>query len=197
MTIFGLGNPGPRYANTRHNAGFLVVDVIAQRLSIRFHHLPGRLAGHAVVDGQPLTLVKPLLFMNNSGVVVREHLTRHPDDFLVVVDDIALPFGSLRLRPRGSDGGHRGLASIIDHLQTENFPRLRIGIGSPGGTDTAEYVLSPWSPEEIKQLPEILNRAADACLFVLRHGLELAMNRFNYRRNAGAPPLPAERTAPQ
>lgn len=197
MIIFGLGNPGPRYAHTRHNAGFLVVDTIAQRLGIRFHHLPGSLVGRALIDTRPLTLVKPLLFMNNSGVVVKEHLTRNPDHFLVVVDDIALPFGTLRLRPKGSDGGHRGLASIIFHLQTDNFPRLRIGIGSPEGIEAAEYVLSPWTEEETKQLPEVLNRAAEACLFVLQHGLEMAMNRFNTSTRSSTAPPPKERMVSQ
>ncbi|MEO0009031.1 MAG: aminoacyl-tRNA hydrolase [candidate division WOR-3 bacterium] len=197
MTIFGLGNPGPRYAHTRHNAGFLVVDTIAHRLGIRFHHLPGSLVGRTVIDAKPLTLVKPLLFMNNSGVVVKEHLSRNPDHFLVVVDDIALPFGTLRLRPKGSDGGHKGLASIIFYLKTDNFPRLRIGIGSPDGVEAAEYVLSPWTDEETRQLPEVLNRAADACLFIFQHGLEMAMNRFNTSTRNSIVPPPKERMVSQ
>lgn len=181
MTIFGLGNPTTVYAKTRHNLGFMVLDTIAHRLRIRFHHLPGKFFARTQFAGTPLTLVKPLLYMNESGVAVREHLTEEPDDFLVVVDDIALPFGRLRLRPRGSDGGHKGLASIIYHLGSNNFSRLRIGIclqtAVPGSL--AEYVLSSFTPEETKLLPEILERAAAACLAVVTEGLDQAMNRFN------------------
>lgn len=179
MTIFGLGNPGERYLNTRHNIGYLIVDSISQRLGIRFHHLPGRFTAQARILGNTLTLVKPLLFMNNSGIVVKEHLNQYPDDFLVVVDDISLPFGRLRIRAKGSDGGHKGLASIIYHLGTQNFPRLRVGIGFSQGTSTTEYVLSPWTQTELTKLPEILKQAADACLCVFYEGLEKAMNRFN------------------
>ncbi len=179
MTIFGLGNPTPRYAATRHNIGFMTVDTIARRLGMRFHHHAGRFLARTRWAGKNLRLVKPLLYMNESGVIVREQLAAEPDEFLVVVDDIALPFGQLRLRPRGSDGGHKGLASIIYHLNTHDFPRLRIGIGTPEAVDAVEYVLSPFTPEEQKSLPAILERAADACLTVLTEGMERAMNRFN------------------
>ncbi|MEO0019387.1 MAG: aminoacyl-tRNA hydrolase [candidate division WOR-3 bacterium] len=179
MTIFGLGNPTERYALTRHNLGFMTLDTIAQLLQIRFHHIPGRFLAQTVFAGKKLLLIKPLLYMNHSGVVVKEQLTEHPDDFLVVVDDIALPFGTIRLRPKGSDGGHKGLASIIYHLGTDRFPRLRIGIGSPKEGDATEYVLSPFSNEEMKMLPNVLRRATDACLMVATCGLEKAMNQFN------------------
>jgi PTH1 family peptidyl-tRNA hydrolase len=186
MTIFGLGNPGERYINTRHNVGFRVVDTIAQRLGMRFHHQPGMFIARSVLQSRPLTLIKPLLFMNNSGIVVKEQLARDPDDFLVVVDDLNLPFGVLRLRPGGSDGGHKGLASIIYHLEKNTFPRLRIGIGSPEKVTATDYVLSPWTPAELELLPEILDRAADACLCVFNEGIEKAMNRYN------APPISDE-----
>jgi PTH1 family peptidyl-tRNA hydrolase len=182
MTIFGLGNPGNRYSNTRHNIGFLVVDTIAQRTGMRFHHLSGMLLARTVIASRPLTLVKPLLYMNNSGIVVKEQLTHYPDKFLVVIDDLNLPFGTLRLRPRGSDGGHKGLASIIYQLGDDNFPRLRIGIGSPGTATASEYVLSPWTPAELTRLPQILTLAADTCLCVFNEGIEKAMNRFNSAR---------------
>ncbi len=184
MTIFGLGNPTAKYADTRHNVGFMVLDTIARRLRLRFHHLPGKFIARTRFAETNLIIVKPLLYMNESGVVVKQHLNEEPDEFLVVVDDIALPFGKLRLRPRGSDGGHNGLASIIYHLGSDKFPRLRVGIGSPATTNfTAdslnEYVLSPFTPEEKRLLPEILDRAADACLTVITEGLDKAMNRFN------------------
>ncbi len=185
MTIFGLGNPTERYTHTRHNIGFMTVDVIARRLKIKFHHLPGRFLAQTRYGDTNLILVKPLLYMNNSGIIVKEQLALQPDEFLVVVDDLALPFGQLRLRPRGSDGGHKGLASIIYHLESEDFPRLRIGIGAPPDGDAVRYVLSPFSPEETRQLPAILDRAADACLSVITQGLERTMNQVN----------PATRTA--
>ncbi|NPV14645.1 aminoacyl-tRNA hydrolase [candidate division WOR-3 bacterium] len=179
MTIFGLGNPGTRYAQTRHNIGFMTLDTLARRLGVKFHHQPGRFLSRARCGESELILVKPLLYMNESGVVVKEQLTTQPDEFLVVVDDLALPFGMLRLRPKGSDGGHKGLASIIYHLNRNDFPRLRIGIGAPQGMDAVQYVLSPFTPEETKLLPEILERAANACISVVTDGLQKAMNRIN------------------
>ncbi len=179
MTAFGLGNPGEQYRYTRHNVGFLTVDRIATRLGIRFHHLPGKFVARTEIQKQHLILVKPLLFMNYSGIVVKEHLIQEPDDFLVVLDDLALPFGTLRLRAKGSAGGHKGLASIIYHLGTEEFPRLRIGIGFPESTTATDYVLGRWTPMEETQLPNILDLAADACLTVITEGFTAAMNRYN------------------
>jgi PTH1 family peptidyl-tRNA hydrolase len=179
MTIFGLGNPTAKYALTRHNLGFMTVDTIARRLKTRFHHRPDRFLARTLIEGKQLILVKPLLYMNNSGVVIKEQLAEQPDEFLVVLDDLALPFGTLRLRPQGSDGGHKGLASIIAHLGTDDFPRLRVGIGSPVNCDPTEFVLSPFTEEETALLPDILERAADACLMVVTAGLQKAMTRFN------------------
>jgi PTH1 family peptidyl-tRNA hydrolase len=123
--------------------------------------------------------------MNESGVVVKEQLEKEPDRFVVVCDDLALPFGRLRLRPKGSDGGHKGLGSVIYHLGRTDFARLRIGIDAPGtGKDGIDYVLERFPKEQEERLPEVLDRAADACLTMLTAGLELAMNRFN--------PLPGE-----
>lgn len=180
MTFFGLGNPTEKYAETRHNVGFMVLNELARRVRARFRHLPGCYVARTQHAGEPLTLVKPLLYMNDSGVMVREHLSRYPDKFLVICDDLALPFGRLRLRSRGSDGGHKGLASIIYHLGTTGFPRLRIGIGSPGpDEEDVDYVLGCFTVEERKQLPEVISRASDCCFTVVSHGLEAAMNRFN------------------
>jgi PTH1 family peptidyl-tRNA hydrolase len=180
MTVFGLGNPTNRYAETRHNVGFMVVDLLARRRRVKFKHVPGRFVARVEFAGRPLCLVKPLLYMNESGVPVREHLAEEPDDFLVVCDDLALPFGRMRLRARGSDGGHNGLASIIYHLETESFARLRIGIDpTPEGMDGAEYVLEPFSEQQRDQLPGLLDRAAEACLAVASDGIVAAMNRFN------------------
>lgn len=180
MTVFGLGNPGERYAATRHNIGFMVVDELSRRLRARFRNSDGRAVGRSNWRGDELRLVKPLLYMNESGLPVAEQLGREPDEFLVVCDDFALGFGRLRLRPQGSEGGHNGLASIIYRLGTDRFPRLRIGIGAPpAGQDRAEYVLEPFTPDEARLLPGLIGRAADACLAVATEGLERAMNRYN------------------
>ena len=186
MTIFGLGNPGPRYALTRHNAGFMVVDTLAARLGFRFRLFPDREVAGRQFAGDQLVLVKPLLYMNESGVVVRKQLERKPGDMLVVCDDMALPFGRLRLRTSGSDGGHKGLRSIISHLGRSDFPRLRIGIDAPTrSSDGIDYVLEPFPREQETLLPEVLDRAADACIAVVTQGLERAMSRFNPMPAAG------------
>ncbi len=189
MTIVGLGNPGPRYALTRHNAGFMVVDALAARLGFRFRSYPDRevarrqFSGKARSDGGrfgQLLLVKPLLFMNESGIVVKKQLERRPDELLVVCDDMALPFGRLRLRPSGSDGGHKGLGSIIAQLGRSDFPRLRVGIDAPAhSSDGIDYVLERFPAEQEEVLSEVLQRAADACIAVVTQGIERAMNRFN------------------
>jgi PTH1 family peptidyl-tRNA hydrolase len=185
VTIFGLGNPTRRYAATRHNAGFMVMDTLAVRLRCRFRLFPDREVARRQFAGDDLVLVKPLLYMNESGVVVRKQLERKPDGLLVVCDDMALSFGRLRLRPAGSDGGHKGLGSIISHLGRSDFPRLRVGIDAPArSSDGIEYVLEPFPEEQAAMLPKVLERAADACLTVITGGLELAMSRFN-------PPPPA------
>ncbi len=186
MTIFGLGNPGPRYALTRHNAGYMVVDRLADNLGSRFRKYSDREVARRQFSGVELVLVKPLLFMNESGIVVRKQLERRPDELLVVCDDMALPFGRIRLRPAGSDGGHKGLRSIIMHLGRSDFPRLRIGIDAPAhSSDGIDYVLEPFPKEQEALLPEVLERAADACIAVVTQGLERAMNRFNPMPSVG------------
>ncbi len=190
MTIFGLGNPGPRYAFTRHNVGFMVVDTLAARLGFRFRTFADRSVARRQFAGDELLLVKPLLYMNESGIVVRKQVARRLDDMLVVCDDMALPFGRLRLRPAGSDGGHNGLGSITSHLGRSDFPRLRVGIDAPArSSDGIDYVLERFPTEQEVLLPELLARAADACIAVVTQGLERAMSRFN--------PLPAVGTEEQ
>jgi PTH1 family peptidyl-tRNA hydrolase len=188
VTIFGLGNPTRRYAATRHNAGFMVLDVLASRLGCRFRLFPDREVTRRQFAGGDLLLVKPLLYMNESGVVVRKQLERKPDELLVICDDMALPFGRLRLRPQGSDGGHKGLGSIISHLGRNDFPRLRVGIDAPArSSEGIDYVLEPFPKEQAALLPEVLERAADACITVVTQGIERAMNRFNPPKDATEP----------
>jgi len=187
LVFFGLGNTGKKYAQTRHNIGFMVADALAKVLKAP----PWSIASDSdyqwtkvqkaqLPASASLVIVKPLLYMNNSGVVVKEYLAKHPSDFIVLCDDFALPFGRIRIRERGSDGGHQGLASIIYHLQTNNFPRLRIGIGKPPTQIShREYVLTEFSREEKKLLPKIIEYSVAALLYLLENGIKKAMTLYN------------------
>ena len=181
--IVGLGNPGSQYAGTRHNIGWLVIDRVAERAGWTGRGRQRDAASVAMgrYRGLDVTLVKPLTFMNDSGLAVRKVLAREHaplQDILVVADDFALPFGRLRFREAGSHGGHNGLRSIIDELGTEKFSRLRVGIGDPvrNGRD---HVLSRFEPDEAQRLNELLDAAADAVEGWARDGTSKAANRFN------------------
>jgi len=182
--IVGIGNPGPEYARTRHNIGFRVVDLLAKQLGVKREEarFKGVFAA-AKLDGLTVGLLKPLTYVNLSGQSVREAVNRlnlATEQILVVLDDAQLPLGKLRLRAKGSSGGHKGLQSIIEALQTENIPRLRIGIGSPPeGVDMATYVLSPFEPEEEAIIAETVEIAAEAAKVWAKDGIEIAMQRFN------------------
>ncbi|MGQ9780606.1 MAG: aminoacyl-tRNA hydrolase [Bacillota bacterium] len=182
--LVGLGNPGVRYARTRHNAGFLVIEALAREAGVRFVSHPARaLVARAVLEEKEVVLAKPQTYMNASGTAVAALLDAEgipPERLLVVLDDMDLPFGTLRFRRRGSAGGHRGLASIIETLGTADFPRLRVGIGRPpAGEEAAEYVLRPLAEEEWEAFTAVTRRAAEGIRVFLREGLEAAMNRFN------------------
>jgi len=181
--VLGLGNPGAEYAHTRHNIGFDVIGILASRHHIRlnFHRDHARY-GLGMIAGVPVLLAKPMTYMNRSGEAARALLQRYPIDtshLLVVVDDVALPLGRIRIRPSGSDGGHNGLESIIQCLRTQAFPRVRVGIGSPPPGQMVEYVLSRFSPQEQPIIDEALQRAADAVEAIIAEGVQAAMNRFN------------------
>ncbi len=168
---------------TRHNVGFMVLDVLAKRWHTEFKQGKGKyLQASFHLEGEKVLLVKPLTFMNLSGQAVRAviHYFNFTDlsRLLVICDDLNLPFGTIRLRRSGSDGGQKGLRSVIQELNTEEIPRLRIGIGN-GFSDAVRYVLSPFSKEEQKFLPEILNWAADAVEVFITEGIERAMSKFN------------------
>ncbi len=182
MVIFGLGNPGREYARTRHNLGFMVLDALARAFGARFRKRRAWHEAKVSIGGAVCALVKPTRFMNLSGEVVKDYLALHPDEFLVACDDLALPFGKLRIRTRGSDGGHNGLANIIYHLGQGNFPRLRMGIGAvPEDMDGAAYVLSEFVEEERRALPEVVEAGKDALVMVVEQGITAAMNHFNSR----------------
>ena len=182
--IVGLGNPGSEYAQTRHNAGFWFVDRIAEDHSItlsRRHR--SALIGEGVIEGHRVVIAKPRTFVNNSGQAIAYLLARYkvsPQDLLVVHDDLALPLGKVRLRPGGSAGGHKGMVSIIEAVGTQDFPRLRLGIGQPPeGSDQVQYVLSPMSEGERKAADEAIGRAVQAVATLLAEGITVAMNRLN------------------
>jgi peptidyl-tRNA hydrolase, PTH1 family len=183
--IVGLGNPGLEYEETRHNIGFLIVDEIARKLGVeRFDHDRGNtLSADARWRGRSLRLVKPLTYMNRSGSAVRAQLNLaglEPEDMLVIYDDIALEPGRIRLRPKGSAGGHNGLQDIIDQLGTDQIPRLRFGIGDafPRGGQS-RYVLSPFDDDEIEDIEIGVGRAMDAALTFVTDGILNAMNFYN------------------
>ncbi len=182
--IIGLGNPDRRYRNTRHNVGWEVIDRLAHRLGIAVNQEDGwATVGGGTVARRRVLLAKPKTYVNLSGTAVADLRRGHRvkvADLLVVVDDLDLPLGRLRLRPGGSHGGHNGLRSIIDALGSDAFPRLRVGIGRPpAGMDPADFVLTPFTVEERATMEVALDRAAEAIETALREGLPAAMNRFN------------------
>jgi peptidyl-tRNA hydrolase, PTH1 family len=187
--VIGLGNPERRYVGTRHNVGFEVVDSIALELRISFKAGRGEYQiAFGSFQEKEFALVKPTTYMNQSGVAIteiQEEFGPTPDQLFVVCDDFQLPLGQLRIRLRGSDGGHNGLYSVIYHLQSEEFPRLRCGIGSAEmPTDKnlmAEFVLERFTNREQPIVDEMIVRSRDACLLSVSEGLEATMNKFNKR----------------
>jgi PTH1 family peptidyl-tRNA hydrolase len=185
--VVGLGNPGERYRRTRHNAGFLAVDVLAARARAEGRVRDDAWAAEATLGGGPVLLVKPLAFMNASGGPVARALAEHGGsaaDLVVLVDDVALDLGTIRVRERGSHGGHNGLRSLVETLGTEEIIRIRIGVRRGElPADLAEYVLADFLPEEVLVVQEAVGLAADAAVCVVEEGPAAAMNRFNARRH--------------
>lgn len=181
--IAGLGNIGLEYIGTRHNAGFMTVDVVAERAGVEWKSC--RYGDMAIVKIKncELMLLKPSTFMNLSGVAIRYWMNHEKlplENLLVVVDDIALPFGTMRLKQRGSDGGHNGLKNIASELGNQNYARLRIGVGDEFAQGRQiDYVLGLFTPDERKKLPDILGKAADCIAAYCLSGPAFAMNHFN------------------
>ncbi|MEW5766488.1 MAG: aminoacyl-tRNA hydrolase [bacterium] len=182
--IVGLGNPGSSYAATRHNVGFRVINFLAKKLAISLdtRRCWSRL-GNGEVAGEKIVLARPGTYMNLSGKAVACLMNRYQasrPDLLVVMDDTDLEVGRIRLRPRGSSGGHRGLASIIEHIGGSDFPRLRVGVGMcPPQLAMVDYVLSAFDPEEVEIIQQSVERAASAVMTFVTEGIEKAMNMYN------------------
>ena len=185
--VVGLGNPGDRYRRTRHNVGFMVADALAARSGVaRWREEADAWTAEARVGGEDALLVKPGTFMNRSGVAVERLLAARgggAGDLVVVLDDVALDLGTLRVRERGSHGGHNGLRSLIEMLGSDEFPRVRVGIqkGEPQ-QDLAEYVLSEFPEDDVLVVQEMVGLAGDAVECLIREGAGEAMNRFNGAR---------------
>ncbi|MCM8783576.1 MAG: aminoacyl-tRNA hydrolase [Candidatus Omnitrophica bacterium] len=180
--VVGLGNPGERYKHTPHNLGFLVIDELAKEIKIKLKKANKFEWGQFEFDKEKIFLMKPLTFMNLSGRAVVDFVNKkgiNVKDMLVICDDINLPWGKIRIRQKGSDGGHLGLRSVIGEIKTQDFPRLRIGIGKPGLEDLSKYVLEKFTPSDAREIKKILGVIREVIFFFLKNGLEKTMSRFN------------------
>ena len=182
--VVGLGNPGRKYARTRHNLGFMIVDRLAAKSGVTLKRkVCDAFVGEWSSDEDSILLAKPQTYMNRSGDSVKtllEEFRMSAKDLIVVYDDLDLPFGRIRIRPQGSAGGHRGLLSILETLPDVPFYRVRVGIGRPpDGTEPADYVLEPFNPQEVSELEHLIVRASEAVISLIRDGAQRAMEQFN------------------
>lgn len=187
--IAGLGNPTKEYDKTRHNVGFSVIDVLADRYRIDISEKKHKaLCGRGVIEGQKVLLLKPQTFMNLSGESIRaaaDYYKIEPEEMIVIYDDISLDPGQLRIRLKGSAGGHNGIKNIIANLGTQAFPRIKVGVGAkPPRMDLADYVLSRFGAGEQKLMEEAFGEAAEAAVMMMTDGAERAMNHFNAKKKA-------------
>ena len=189
MKIFvGLGNPTAEYAATKHNVGFMLADRLADKLGAStWRERFNALVAETFLDGEKILLVKPQTFMNLSGEAVAPLINFYKldaADLTVAHDDMDLPLGMIRLRPKGSGGGHRGVASIIQHIGSQNFPRVRIGVGRPPANWTVNHhVLSPFTAEDADKISAALDELVPAVICIFREGIDNAMNKFNPKRS--------------
>lgn len=183
--VVGLGNPGNKYTLTRHNAGFLCLDMLSQKQKFKIDRLKFKsLISDTAVNGHRCIIMKPQTFMNNSGEAVRECAAFYkipPENIIVIYDDISLDVGKLRIRRKGTDGGHNGIKSIIYHLNSDQFPRIKLGVGKKPHPDydLADWVLSEFKKDEQKALEPALENACSALLLLLDNQIDKAMNQFN------------------
>jgi PTH1 family peptidyl-tRNA hydrolase len=182
--IAGLGNPGARYERTRHNIGFMVTEAISGRHAITVKEKETYRIGRGSIEGHDVLLIEPLLFMNRSGVIVRNILAKYmvpPCNLIVIHDDLDMETGRVRIRKTGSSGGHRGIESVIQSIGTKEFVRVKIGIGREEGMPAEEYVLRKFRRHEIPVIKESVQRAADALEIIVAGGIDKAMNMFNQK----------------
>ena len=183
--IAGLGNPTKQYENTRHNAGFCVIDYLSEKYNIPVKQAGYKaLYGSGYIEGQKVILLKPQTFMNLSGESIREFKSWYKAEdsqIIIIYDDVSLPVGKMRIRPKGSAGGHNGLKSIIYMLNSDSFPRIRIGVGAPNHQDydLADYVLGRFGKDEIPILEEAIIKAYKAAMEIIARGAQSAMNKYN------------------
>ncbi len=183
-TFIGLGNIGDKYAQTRHNLGFEVLNLLAQKLNIKPSSGDGDYyIAEKEIDGDIIRLIWPTTYMNNSGLAVKQILDKYElksEEIMILCDDINLPLGKIRIRSNGSDGGHNGLGSIIYHLETNKFPRLRMGVGPiPENIDQIEFVLGRFSDNEAEIVRKMLAKSGEAVLYLLKNRLEKAKSEYN------------------
>jgi PTH1 family peptidyl-tRNA hydrolase len=186
--IAGLGNPGREFRNSRHNIGFMLINCLAERLETTFSRMESKaLVTKSKYQGRSIVLAKPQTYMNLSGQAIGSLVRFYKiplENLLVLYDDVDLPFGRIRIRPAGGSAGHKGMESIINQLGTQDFPRLRFGVGRPPGSKgAASYVLKNFSGDDVDFLPQFLDRGTDAVLTYIVDGLDPAMNRFNSKIN--------------
>ncbi len=183
--IVGLGNPGKEYAGTRHNAGYEVVELLAERLNVKLNKLKfNSVYGETFINGEKVLLVKPVTYMNRSGIAVSEIMNFYKipiDKLIVIYDDIDIPLGTLRIRQKGSSGTHNGMKSIIKSIGSEEFPRIRVGIGRNDNMDLADYVLQKFSSSERDKILSIIEKAAEAVIEVIETNIDSAMQKFNIK----------------
>ncbi|WP_456464280.1 aminoacyl-tRNA hydrolase [Persephonella sp.] len=183
--VIGLGNPGKQYEKTRHNIGFMVADAVASLLQCNKKYIEKCFSHIYECPDHDLIIAKPQTYMNNSGVAVKNILEDYklkPEEILVIYDDLDLPLGTIRLRKKGSSGGHRGMASIIENIRTEDFPRLKIGIGRPERKEqVVDYVLSPFSKDQQLIVEKVIQSAAQCVVNVLKYGIDKSMNLCNQK----------------
>jgi PTH1 family peptidyl-tRNA hydrolase len=188
FVIVGLGNPGKKYENTRHNAGFIMIDALADKYGISVKEKKHKaLCGTGVIEGVKVLLVKPETYMNLSGESVGEIMNFYKldpeEEMLVVYDDISLAPGNIRIRKKGSAGGHNGIKSLIAHLGTQNFMRIKVGVGEkPKDWDLADYVLGHFSEEDRKELKEVTGSVIQAAVLMMQGDADKAMNDFNAKK---------------
>ncbi len=185
--IAGLGNPGKEYENTRHNAGFNTLDVLSAKYNIPIREAEHKaLVGKGYIDGQKVILVKPQTYMNNSGEALREiadyYKVDYESEMIVIYDDISLDVGTLRIRDKGSAGGHNGIKSIIQHLSTQVFLRIKVGVGDKNpNMDLVNHVLGHFNSDDSKTMKESFEKAAEAAVMMLSGNIEKAMNIYNQK----------------